>query len=229
MLLLRSALIPLAPLTALLLACAPSPEPAAPEEGAAPAPPTPSGRYALAESAVGRAAALVERGEDESAIAEFQHALSLDPINSEAHVGLAQVFFELERFAEAEAEYRAGLATREEAGTLVWLGMTLVREGREQEAVATFERAVELEPRNVTALHDLGYAYRVVGEYAKALAILEPLVQNYPRRVISLFELGKAYADSGRSTRARATFLQVLAVMPTHRAAQQELEKLGEP
>jgi tetratricopeptide (TPR) repeat protein len=95
-----------------------------------------------------------------------------------------------------------------------------------QQALPACERAVALDPQNLTARHNLGYAYRVVGRLDLAIETLEGVARERPENTRTLFELASAYADAGRIEEASDRFLAVIALEPSHGFAQQRLQAL---
>ena len=84
-------------------------------------------------------------------ISNARKALALDPDLVEAHVALAFVLQEEWHWTEAEAEYQRALVLNpNNADTYAWYGLWLVCQGRKDEAVASIQRARELDPVGVT-------------------------------------------------------------------------------
>lgn len=93
--------------------------------------------------------------------------------------------------------------------------------------VETCERAVELDPTNLSAQHNLGYAYRVTGNSVGAIEVLKGVLEGDPLNVRTMYELGSAYVDAGQTDEARRTFQELLAIQPDHGWASQQLQELG--
>jgi tetratricopeptide (TPR) repeat protein len=95
---------------------------------------------------------LYAKGAKRSALSMYRDALDLDPLNSEAMLRLGLVFAEQEKFAEAlialkhAREFGAGGAE-----LLVAMGRCAAGSERNATAIAYYEEALKLEPRNFVA------------------------------------------------------------------------------
>ena len=95
---------------------------------------------------------LYEKGAKRSALSMYRDALDLDPLNAEAMLRLGLVFAEQGKFAEAlvalkhAREFGAGGAE-----LLVAMGRCAAELERNATAIAYYEEALRLEPRNFVA------------------------------------------------------------------------------
>src|SRR5262249_252329 len=62
-------------------------------------------------------------------------------------------------FAEAESQYRLALPGRATAETHNGLGYVLAHQGRDEEAVAEFRKAIDIDPKFTPAYNNLAEAY----------------------------------------------------------------------
>jgi tetratricopeptide (TPR) repeat protein len=92
--------------------------------------------------------ALDQQGKYDGAIANYQKAIALKPDDPLAHWKLGEVNAHQGRFSEAEAEIRTSLALTETSETLQSLGIILMYQGRDAEALPYLQRAFELEMGN---------------------------------------------------------------------------------
>jgi tetratricopeptide (TPR) repeat protein len=103
---------------------------------------------------------LYEKGARRSALSMYHDALELDPLSAEATLRLGLALAEQEKFAEAFAMFKR--AREFGAGgveLLVAMGQCATALARGPSAVAYFEEALKIEPRNFIArraLHALG-------------------------------------------------------------------------
>jgi tetratricopeptide (TPR) repeat protein len=101
----------------------------------------------VAKFAVLSARALNDLGEPEDGLERAELALSLDPIDSTASYERALALFELCRFAEAKAAFRALASTPALAASAHYhLGLLLEREGKDSQAFRQIEKARQLAP-----------------------------------------------------------------------------------
>jgi TolB-like protein/tetratricopeptide (TPR) repeat protein len=99
-----------------------------------------------------------------------ERAVELRPDLAEPHIALADYFFRgLEDCPRALEEYAAALKIQpSHTGALLEMGMTLRFQGHWVEAVAAFEKGLELDPKNVHLLHHFGSTCVTVRRYAEA-------------------------------------------------------------
>lgn len=105
---------------------------------------------------------IIERGKGnyQEAIKSFKNALALDPVNSEALLGLATVFGDAGKTAEAEATYRRAIDLKPNYWAAVnSMGFFYAINGRWQKAEAMFRRVIALTPDNIRGYNNLGFVY----------------------------------------------------------------------
>lgn len=130
------------------------------------------------------------RGRNQEAILAFRRALELEPLNPDAHGGLAAVSESMGNLAEAEAAYRKviDLRPREWPG-YNRLAAFYTEQHRFPEAEAVFQQMIAIAPENVTGYQNLGACYLMMGRYAEASAALE--------RTLALQPTGSGYSNLG--------------------------------
>jgi predicted CXXCH cytochrome family protein len=147
---------------------------------------------------------------------DFQHAeenlreaLDIDPTFTAAYVNLADLYRGQRRDQDAETILRRALGMAADRSAVEFsLGLTLVRLGRHDEALAFLRRAYETRPETIR----FGYVYAVAqfdtGRQAAALRTLERIHKRYPanREVLQLLagynqQLGRAEAAKKYATK----------------------------
>ncbi len=110
----------------------------------------------------------------------YREAIRLDPAAPAARYRLVTCLAELGQLRAAERECRGFLAAQETARLYLVLGDVLERQERSQEAMAAYDRAVELEPRSADAhsrraglLCRLGQ-YEAATQAARAALAIDP-------------------------------------------------------
>ena len=93
-------------------------------------------------------------------------------------------------------------------------GIVLARQGRLDEAVADFQRAVQTEPENALAHDNLGLALILQGKLDEAIACCRRAVELKPDFAEAYSNLGRAWMGQGRIEEALACFRRSLAVKP---------------
>ena len=164
-----------------------------------------------------------QRAEYIDAARHYRKAAELAPGEANVHHALANAFINLGRFAEAESELRLAIGARETANAVHTLGLALMYQGRDQDAITCFLRALTLDhPWKYMAWLDLGIAYRrmnLKSESEKAnrrgLELVEGEMARNPRDGSVRSFLAYLCASLGDRTRAESEIAQALQLSPT--------------
>jgi tetratricopeptide (TPR) repeat protein len=184
-----------------------------------------------------------ERGYMEQAEACFQLALRDDPSAAEALYGIGSVYLQQEKAGKARQSFERALQLHANyPGTLpnAWnnLGILAAREGRTDEAIENFQRALQIDPDHLIALDNLGNAYREKRRWEDAKTVLRRALQLNPEDPEANYSLGMVFAQLDDTERtyeylqkalaARAAFpeaLNNLGILYLRTQRQEEAEK----
>ena len=119
-------------------------------------------------------------GNPEEALADYQKALELDPKCASAHYNLAVASVQEGKLAEAESHYRQALLGKPSAETHNGLGYVLARQGRADEAVAEFRKAIEADAKFTPAYNNLARALAQQGKLDEAQKYYERALIEQP-------------------------------------------------
>jgi len=145
-------------------------------------------------------------GQHDLALEQFQHALKLEPRNTEALFGEAAIYETTGRLKDAEETFRRATALRPD----YWdgyakLGLFYFRRQRFAEAAQALEQVVQLTPDNAEGYSNLGVVYRRMHKVPEAVAAFEKALKMAPSyRFYS--NLGVAYIDQANWTGAAQMF-----------------------
>jgi tetratricopeptide (TPR) repeat protein len=121
------------------------------------------------------------QGRYEEAERGLEAALALDPGFVPAYVNLADLQRETARDADSERTLRRGLEQAGEHAALRHsLGLALVRLGRQEAALAEFERAAQLEPEDARYAYVHAVALHSAGRVADARRELDRALARHP-------------------------------------------------
>ena len=155
------------------------------------------------------------------AINHLRAAVELAPDDPNVHRAVAVALVNAGRFSEAEQELRVSLGLREIPAALNSLGLALMYQGRDREAVPYFTRAVSLDPQRYLSWMDLGIAYRRLGLAADAelanrrgLERAELEMAKNPRNGYVRSILAFLCARLGDRPRAESEIAQALQLSP---------------
>jgi tetratricopeptide (TPR) repeat protein/TolB-like protein len=111
-------------------------------------------------------------------------------------------------------------------------GRALELRGDCRQAIISYKRALELQPRNIDWRRDIGRCLRKLGRLAEAAGQLEQVLKVGPSDPEAHYELALVYADGGETAKAREHLEYALRVWedaePQYEPAREAREKLAE-
>ncbi len=120
-------------------------------------------------------------GDTAAALRSFERALAVDGTNALSHQNIATLHLRSGRLDAAERSLRLSLdADPTLAGAWTGLGVVLARRGQHTEAIAAWERAVALDPRDVNALFNLTLELHEAGRPNEARRFGEQFLATAP-------------------------------------------------
>ncbi|WP_321477420.1 tetratricopeptide repeat protein [uncultured Paludibaculum sp.] len=174
---------------------------------------------------------LTEKGQTEAAIAEWQHALQVDPNDASARNNLGGILLRRGRLDAAEGEFRRALQAKPESvEARNNLGLLLLQRGRLAEAGQQFRASLEIDPESMEALVNLGGAYLMQRDYQGAVKVLREAMRLDPGRLPVLGNLAWLLAtcpDQAARNGAEAVVLSERAAELSHRKDPIILDGLG--
>ncbi len=170
-----------------------------------------------------------QRGYFDQAASSFEQALRDDPSSAEALYGLGSSYLSLQRMATArECFERATKLQASYPDTLAnaWnnLGLLATREGHTDEAIRSFQQALQLSPDHLVALNNLGNAYRQQKRWEEARKVFERSLEVSPSDPEANYGIGMIYAQADDTDQAYAHLQQALKSRPAYPEA---LNNLG--
>lgn len=146
------------------------------------------------------------------ALISFNKLLKIDPKYSKARAIRDKVIEKLEA-REAESPARA---TEEEIETWYNEGNAMVELGMYAEAVESFDRALEGEPRNAVILYRKSVALTGLGRCEDAIACLKKALEVNPSFSDAWHAMSANYARLNRPDEALKCLDRVVAIDPDH-------------
>lgn len=153
-----------------------------------------------------RAAGLLSRQAGDTLLAD-------DPNSARAHQALAENYWALQRYTDAENQYQAALQISPNLGGLhLALGKLYARNQDLQKAEEEFRAEVKLRPGSAEATYRLGETLLENGKINEAAAELGRANQLRPNMPQTLYALGKAESLAGNDAGAEKAWTQLLTV-----------------
>ncbi|MEO8133952.1 MAG: tetratricopeptide repeat protein [Betaproteobacteria bacterium] len=154
---------------------------------------------------------MAQLGNSQEALADYQKALELDPNCASAHFNLAVTSVRAGDFAEAEAHYRQALRGRPTAETHNGLGYVLAQQGREDDAIAEFRKAIEVDAKFTPAYNNLAGALEEQGKLAEAADYYRRSLAEKPSAAV-YNALGTVLRQLGKTDDAAEQFSKATAL-----------------
>lgn len=170
--------------------------------------------------------ALMEKGQVDAAITQFQTALEICPNYAEAHYNLGNALFGKGQVDEALAHYQTAVALKPTFALAHYnLGIVLLQKGRADEAIAQFQMDLEIHPNHADGYTSLGNALLQKGPPDEAIVQYQKALEINPDFAEIHENLGSALLQKGRVNEAIAQFHVALRLKPDYRDAQNNLAK----
>jgi tetratricopeptide (TPR) repeat protein len=170
---------------------------------------------------------LVNLGQVQGAIAQYEASLRLDPNVSETHYNYANALWQTGQTNDALAHYREALQINPgDIKAHTKLGNVLQLMRKTQPAIDQYEQALQINPDYAEAHNNLGMALVSVGRVPEAIAQYERALQINPHLAAAHCNLAVALERTGRMREAIAHYQQALAINPNLPEAQNALTRL---
>jgi tetratricopeptide (TPR) repeat protein len=154
-------------------------------------------------------------GQPETAVENFQTALTLDPADGLALTNLGHVLRDVGRRHDASAAFQRALALDPSRAESHWnLGTVLFEMRRVEAAVECYRHALNLQPDYAPAHLSLALALRQQRRPVEAEASCRAALAIDPKYVEALVFLGELIADRGQFAAAEEFFIEATTVDP---------------
>lgn len=145
----------------------------------------------------------------------YEQLLVVMPEHAKAHHNLAYLWLMQDRLVEAEEHLLAAIAHEPWAPSFLLLGTVLERTGRLKEAIAQYQKALELSPRNPDASIALASALQRTFQPNSAIDVLkDALSVETPRAAELYYQLAVTYRLKGEDANAAGAIANCLASRP---------------
>jgi predicted O-linked N-acetylglucosamine transferase (SPINDLY family) len=163
------------------------------------------------DALVNMGSALTARGELGKAISCFQRALALAPGTAAAQSGLRNA---IESQSRVSRSSRPEDRSAESPAALLDAGNALKDEGRLDEAVASYRKALSIDPGFSGAYVNLGNVLHVQGKTAEAITSYQKALAIDPNFLEAHFNLANTYRDQNELNDAVTHYERSVAIRP---------------
>jgi tetratricopeptide (TPR) repeat protein len=167
------------------------------------------------------------KGMNKEAREHMRDAIKLDPKLSEAHVNLAAIYLVEENWDGAISESRLALENifyRTPELAHFNMGQAYFNKGEYKEALASFSKAVELNPRYALAYYNMGLTLDRMNSPRDSIRAYENAVKASPGYLDAYYGLGLAHIKVKDNSSAMKAFRKVIEIAPESEQARSAKE-----
>lgn len=140
-----------------------------------------------------------QRGDYQTAVADYRKVLELRPENYQAKVNLGAALVHLGQYDAAIAQYKSALATAQQKGPIQMnLALAYYKKGDFANARESFVAIHKTQPNDVRVAILLGDTYLHLGDFAAAVSLLEPYDAANSQNLDFQFVYASALIKSGK-------------------------------
>src|SRR5690349_12712925 len=153
--------------------------------------------------------ALLEQFKHKEAADAFRRALQLDPSLAVARINLGIALFNIPDLAAAQKELQAASTAAPSAPQPHYLlGLAAKTQNRPEQAIASFQKVLQIDPNDVGANVNLGQLYSQQKKYPEAIAALRLAVAAEPYNATALYNLGTTLIRAGQREEGQKVIAQ---------------------
>jgi len=145
----------------------------------------------------------------------YRDAQQLDPANTDAVVGLANIHMRSKHFSEAETELRKLVAAKPDDAVLhIQLGRVLATNGKSEDAIAELQAGLKLAPDDRATTRDLADLCSAAKKYDEAEPLYRELLSAQPNDAETHAALGKSLLAQRKFPEAQEELLAAVKLKP---------------
>lgn len=159
---------------------------------------------------------LYAKGDYKGAAEAYQRSVESDPKFARGYVELGAAYRGLEDYAQAEKAFSKAVSIEEDSCAQCGLGMVYHLQNRNREAEAALKRAIDLNPADECAFHELGSLYYDEKRYPEAIQAFLTEITLRPRAGSYHF-VGNSYRFTDKFEEALKAYHDALRLNPEYK------------
>ncbi len=153
--------------------------------------------------------ALLEQFKHKEAADAFKRALQLEPKLAIARINLGIALFNVPDLPAAQRELQSAISLLPAAPQPYYLlGLAAKTQNRPEDAIASFQQVLRIDPDDVGSNVNLGQLYAQQRKYLEAIAVLRTALAAEPYNATALYNLGTALLRSGQRVEGQKVIQQ---------------------
>lgn len=160
---------------------------------------------------------LIQKGEVDEAMAQFQQALQLNPKDPPSWNNVGNVLLHWGKVDEAIPYFQKSLQLNSDyVEARNNLGSALLQKGKVDQAIAQFQKGLQIDPNSVEALGNLGNVMLQEGKADEAIAYYQKALRLSPHNANLYNNLGNALSRQGHFEQAIAYYQAAIKLEPNN-------------
>jgi Tfp pilus assembly protein PilF len=157
----------------------------------------------------------IEKSKPEEALADYEHAATLQPKNAEPHLSAGLLLEQENKFADAEQEYKQALAADPQStDAVIGLANIYMRGGRFSDAEDYLRKLLAGQADFAAAHIQLGRVLAAEGKNDAAMAELQVGIKLSPSDDLAQRDLADLYSTAAKSDLAEAAYRKLVKAHP---------------
>ncbi|MFN2512386.1 MAG: FG-GAP-like repeat-containing protein [Pyrinomonadaceae bacterium] len=153
--------------------------------------------------------ALLEQFKHKEAADAFKRALQLEPKLATARINLGIALFNVPDLPGAQRELQSAIVLLPAVPQPYYvLGLAAKTQNRPEDAIASFQKVLRIDPNDVGSNVNLGQLYAQQRRYPEAIAVLRTALAAEPYNATALYNLGTALLRSGQRVEGQKVIQQ---------------------
>jgi tetratricopeptide (TPR) repeat protein len=160
------------------------------------------------------------------AIACYERAIQIDPQYAPARLNLARSFAKIGKQEEFIQEMKRALKLQPDIASAIdryYLGNALLQQGKEDEAISSYYKAIVMNPYFVQVYHRLGEVLSQQGKHEDAIEFYQQAISHNPDDAELYYSLGQQFAIQQNWNAAVKAYTKVLQLNPRFPNAPKQL------
>ena len=168
--------------------------------------------------------ALLDHGEAEKAVRQFQEAVRIKPDYTDAHIDLGVALLDQRQTEEAMSQFQEAIRLEPDyAQAYMNLGIALLDQGRIGEAIGQDQEAIRLKADYAEAHYNLGVALLTQSQTTKAIGQFQEAIRLKPDYAEARNNLGAVLLKQGQTEAAIGQLQEAVRLKPDYADAQRNL------
>jgi tetratricopeptide (TPR) repeat protein len=168
--------------------------------------------------------ALLNKGQTDEAIRQYQEAIHLKPDDAEAHNNLGNALCNQGQTDEAISQFQKAIRLKPDFAMAHYnFGVALFNKGQINEAISQFQEAIRLKPDYAEAHNNLGTALFNKGQTDEEISQYQEAIRLKPDYAEAHNNLGLALEKKGRIDEAISQYQEAIRLKPDYVAAHDNL------